>query len=162
MLGLFWSRIVPRRLTARGCEVLYERIPVIRRQLAGQAEALALRSVDATQSTAIADFYNLHLAGFFGRPMNLWLHLVEARSPLARLQSRLAELDRFLTPDQRRVSAEIAALVRQKDGLDYQHALQLSLKLWLFVHLPLTYGFLVLTLFHVVLVFAFSAGAEAR
>ena len=162
MAGLVWSRIVPRRLTARGCEALYERIPVIRRKLAEDAEALALASVAATRSTAVADFYNLHLAGFFGRPMNGWRHLAEVRSPLMRLEARIADLDRFLDPDQRKVLAELASMVAQKDGLDYQRSLQLSLKLWLFVHSPLTYSLLILTVLHVVLVFAFSGGAEAN
>jgi len=51
-------------------------------------------------------------------------------------------------------------LVRQKDGLDYHYALQLVLKGWLFTHIPLTYSLLLLTLVHVVLVFAFSGGAR--
>ena len=52
-----------------------------------------------------------------------------------------------------------AQLVRQKDGLDYHRALQRALKLWLFVHLPFTYALMLFTLFHIVLVFAFSGGA---
>ena len=38
--------------------------------------------------------------------------------------------------------------VQRKDDLDYQYALQGALKLWLFVHIPLTYGLLVLAIFH--------------
>ena len=55
---------------------------------------------------------------------------------------------------------EIATLVRQKDGLDYHYSLQLILKLWLFVHIPLTYSLLLWTLAHIVLVFAYSGGAR--
>jgi len=160
--GLVWSRIVPRRLTARGCEALYERIPIIRRKLAEDAEALALASVATTRSTAVADFYKLHLAGFLGRPMNGWKHLAEVRSPLMRIEARIADFDRFLAPDQRKVLGELAVMVAQKDGLDYQRSLQLSLKLWLFVHIPLTYSLLILTVLHVVIVFAFSGGAGAN
>ena len=54
----------------------------------------------------------------------------------------------------------LAALVRQKDGLDYHRSLQLALKLWLFVHIPLTYGLMIFTLLHLVLVFGFSGGAR--
>ena len=158
VFGLFWSRVVPRRLTARGGEVLYERIPTVRRQLAERAEALALKSVESTQSVAIADFYNLHLAPFFVGPGDRWRHLVDVERPTTRLQNRMEDLHRFLNTDQRAVLAEIAGLVRQKDGLDYQHALQLSLRLWLFVHIPLTYSLLIFTALHVVLVFGFSAG----
>jgi hypothetical protein len=44
--------------------------------------------------------------------------------------------------------------------LDYHRALQLALKLWLFVHIPLTYGLLIFTALHIVLVFGFSGGAR--
>ncbi len=158
VFGLLWSRVVPRRLTAQGGEVLYERIPTVRRQLAERAEALALNSVESTQSVAIADFYNHDLAAFFVGPGDLWRHLIDVERPTDRLQNRMDDLNRFLTPDQRVVLAQIAELVRQKDGLDYQHALQLSLRLWLFVHIPLTYSLLIFTALHVVLVFGFSAG----
>ena len=162
VLGLLWSRYVPRRLTARGGEVLYERIPVIRRSLQERAEDLALRSVAAAQSSAIADFYIAHLSDFFRGPHNFWAHIVEIRTPWNRLQAKLDDLSRFLNPDQRQVLAEVTDFVRQKDGLDYQHALQLSLKLWLFVHVPLTYSLLIFTALHVVLVHGFSVGAGYR
>jgi hypothetical protein len=160
VLGLLWSRIVPRRLTARGGEVLFERIPIVRRQLADRAQELALQSVASTKSTVIADFYNRHLAGFLAHPQHLALHLLEARGPLSRLQSHLEDLNRFLSPEQRPVLAEIAGIVRQKDALDYQLALQLSLRLWLFLHIPLTYSLLIFTVQHVVLVFGFSSGVN--
>ena len=40
--GLFLSRAIPKRLTTHGGEVLFERIPAIRRQFQEQAEKLAL------------------------------------------------------------------------------------------------------------------------
>ena len=42
LFGLFISRAIPKRLTTRGGEVLFERIPSLRRQLQEQAEQLAL------------------------------------------------------------------------------------------------------------------------
>ena len=55
---------------------------------------------------------------------------------------------------------KIAQLVRQKDGLDYHQALQLLLRGWLFIHIPLTYSLLIFSLMHLVLVYAFSGGAR--
>ncbi len=162
VLGLLWSRYVPRRLTSRGGEVLYERIPVIRRSLQDRAEDLALRSVAAARSSAIADFYIAHLSDFFRGPHHYWSHIVEVRTPWNRLQSKLDDLSRFLNEEQRLVLGQVTDLVRQKDGLDYQYALQSSLKLWLFVHVPLTYSLLILTGLHVVLVYGFSLGAGFR
>src|SRR4051812_21962785 len=42
--GLFITRTFPKRLTARGGEVIYEQIPSARRRLQQQAEAMALSS----------------------------------------------------------------------------------------------------------------------
>ena len=158
VFGLFWSRLIPRRLTARGGEVLFERIPIVRRQLADRAKALSLDSVTATKTTAIVDFYREHLVGFLGTSDNFWHHLAESRTALNRLQTQISDLNRFLNADQRVVLAELAGIVRQKDGLDYQHALQLSLRLWLFIHIPLTYSLLIFIALHIVVVFGFSAG----
>jgi len=158
-VGLAVSRLLPRRLTARGGEVLFERIPIIRRQLREQAEGLALKSVGEGQAATIAEFYVRDLHDFFMGPRNLWSHLSDDRAPVSRLLNKVADLDRFLNEQERGVMRQIADLVRQKDGLDYQYTLQLVLRLWLFVHIPLTYGLLLWSALHVVLVYGFSGGA---
>ncbi len=158
--GLFASRTIPKRLTTRGGEVLFERIPGIRRQLQEHVEALALKSVEEVKSSTIADFYARDLKHFFERPRNMTAHLLEVRAPLNEILNKITELNRYLNDSERVTMDEIASLVRQKDGLDYHYSLQLVLKLWLFVHIPLTYSLLLWTLAHIVLVFAFSGGAR--
>ncbi|HEX4265831.1 MAG TPA: hypothetical protein VH597_15965 [Verrucomicrobiae bacterium] len=158
--GLFVSRTIPKRLTTRGGEVLFERIPGIRRQLQDRAEALALKSVEEMKSSTIADFYARELKGFFDGTRNVVPHLFEVRTPLNLVLNKITELNRYLNDSERATMDDIATLVRQKDGLDYHYSLQLVLKLWLFVHIPLTYSLLLWTLAHIVLVFAFSGGAR--
>jgi hypothetical protein len=156
--GLFLSRVLPRRLATRGGEVVFENIPALRHALQTGAEQLAL-GADA-QSPVIAEFYARRLAGFFAGPKNAWLHLVESRRPLSALLAELEDLRRTGSDAERGTLEKLAVLVRQKDGLDYHRALQLTLKLWLFVHIPLTYGLLIFTALHVVLVFGFSGGVR--
>jgi hypothetical protein len=158
--GLFASRAIPRRLTTRGGEVFFERIPGIRRQLQDRVEALALKSVGEVKSSTIADFYARELKGFFDGTRNVVPHLFEIRTPLNLVLNKITDLNRYLNESERATMDEIATLVRQKDGLDYHYSLQLVLKLWLFVHIPLTYSLLLWTLAHIVLVFAFSGGAR--
>jgi hypothetical protein len=158
--GLFSSRGIPKRLTTRGGEVLFERIPGIRRQLQERAEALALQSVEEAKSSTIADFYVRELKQFFDGARNVVAHWFEIRTPLNVLLNKITDLNRYLNESERATMDEMASLVRQKDGLDYHYALQLVLKLWLFVHIPLTYSLLLWTLAHIVLVFAFSGGAR--
>ena len=158
--GLFISRTIPKRLTTRGGEVLFERIPAIRRSLQEQAETLALKSVPDVKSTVIADFYVRELKDFFDGPKNFIPHWFEISSPLNRLMNKINDVNRYLNDKERETLGQIAALVRQKDGLDYHGSLQAMLKLWLFVHIPLTYSLLLFTFAHVVLVFAFSGGVK--
>jgi len=158
--GLFVSRALPKRLTARGGEVLFERIPAIRHALQDRAEALALKSIAEVKSATIADFYSRELRAFFEGQRNLGLHLLEVSSPVNRLLNQIKDLNRYLNQEERLMLEQFAVLVRQKDGLDYHYALQLVLKTWLFVHIPLTYSMLLFTFVHIVLVFAFSGGAQ--
>ncbi|HZV33677.1 MAG TPA: hypothetical protein VFB72_03805 [Verrucomicrobiae bacterium] len=158
--GLALTRAIPKRLTTRGGEVLFERIPAIRRHLQAQAETLALKTMPETHSATIADFYVRHLQDFFDGPRNLYLHLLEVRRPLNLLQNKINDLDRYLNARERETLDKIALLVRQKDGLDYHQALQLLLRGWLFVHIPLTYSLMIFSVVHIVLVYAFSGGAR--
>src|SRR5450432_2973533 len=158
VVGLFFSRTLPRRLATRGGEVLFEKIPALCHSLKTDAENLAL-GADA-KSPIIAEFYTQRLAPFFAGPKNLWLHIVESRRPLNALVAELDDLRRFVNDVEREKIGKLVALVRQKDGLDYHRSLQLALKLWLFVHIPLTYGLLVFTALHIILVFGFSGGAR--
>jgi hypothetical protein len=158
VLGLFFSRTLPRRLAMRGGEVIYEKIPALRHALKTEAENLAL-GMDA-KSPAVAEFYTKRLAPFFDGPKDFWMHLVESRRMVNSLTAELGDLRRFAGETERATFEKLSALVRQKDGLDYHRALQLALKLWLFVHIPLTYGLLIFTALHIVLVFGFSGGAR--
>lgn len=158
--GLLISRLFPRRLTTRGGEVLFERIPVIRRQLQEQSEKLALQSVGQAKSGTIADFYGRELSPFFARTRNMTAHLLEVRRPINHILTRISEVNRYLGAEERATMEEMAKLARQKDGLDYHYAHQLLLKIWLFAHIPLTYSLLVFTVVHILMVFAFSGGAR--
>jgi len=157
--GLVLSRTIPKRLTLRGGEVLFERIPSVRLRLQNEAEALAHKIVPDTKSTIVAEFYAQHLHGFFSGRRNFWPHMVESRRPLNTLLAQIDDLNRYLGEKEREALGKISKLVHQKDGLDYHEALQWILKSWLFIHIPLTYSLLIFTFVHIVLVFAFSGGA---
>lgn len=158
VVGLILTRVLPRRLATRGGEALHEKIPALRHLLRQQAEELALGGT--SQSPAIAEFYTRKLHHFFSGPRNFRLHLLESRHPLNAVVAELDELRRYLNEQERATLEQLTQLVRRKDGLDYHHALQSTLKLWLFVHLPFTYSLMICTLFHIVVVFAFSGGPQ--
>jgi len=157
-LGLIVSRSFARRLTTRGDEVMFERIAVRRKLLQGEVEELVLQCATETGSAAVGEFYVARLQPFFSRARNLWHHLLQSNRPRHALLSEMRGFDRYLNDAERQTIQEIALRVEAKDELDYQYALQATLKYWLFVHVPLTYALLVLAVFHLLLVHTFSGG----
>jgi hypothetical protein len=160
IFGWWLSRTLPKRLTTAGGEVPFERIPVIRRSLQLQAEKLVVSGVVPANSSTLADFYAARLAGFFSGPANFQSHLFGSSRPLNYLLGQMAEVDRFINAAEKKTVAELTELVRQKDMLDFHRSAQLVMKGWLFVHIPLTYGLLVFSIAHVVIIYAFSGGAR--
>ena len=63
---------------------------------------------------------------------------------------------RYLNPAEMTLADALADLIEAKRNLDLQLSGQRLLKLWLFVHIPLTYGMLVLTAAHVWLALHYS------
>ncbi len=158
IMGLALSRLLARRLAIHGEEVIFERIPAMRKHLRERAEELVERSVSETNSTVIADFHVSRLVPFFDGPRNFWGHLFESDRPRHTLLTALGALDRYLSTKEREYGGEIGSLIRGKDDLDHQDALQGTLKYWLFIHIPLTYSLLILSLVHAFLASAYSAG----
>ena len=156
VIGLVLSRVVPPRLAVRGEEIIFERIAMFRRQLRGQAEQLVVDSVEQSNMSTLADFYDRRLADYFRGPRNAWRHLGQSTRPLNQLINELRALERYLSTQERQTAAELAELIETKDNLDYCYAMQGALKCWLFVHIPLTYVLLPFVVVHVVLVRAFS------
>lgn len=157
--GLWLSRSLPKRLTTVGGEVIYERIPFERKVIQEQARAIALASVGKTKSTTMADYFTNQLDAYFARPRFFWEHLLGSEIQFNRLLQRTTELNRFIGVNERADMEELIRLLRAKFRLDHHYSLQLALKLWLFIHIPLTYGLLVFSALHVALVYAFSSAA---
>lgn len=158
LVGLFLTRALPPRLSVRGEEVLFERIPMYRRELRERAERLVVRCAEESRLTTLADFYTARLAGFLAGPRHFWAHLAQSTRPRHRLIAEIRSLERYLNEQERGLAGELVEIVIAKDGLDYHHAVQSTLKGWLFVHIPLSYMLLLLGLVHAVLAYAFSAG----
>lgn len=159
IVGAWLSKSFPRRLTRRGEEVIYERIPVFIAQLREAADDLATYSVEQTDSTSIADFYVQNLKQWFIGPHDYLPHLFELNTRQYTLDQKFDTLRRYLNEREQEIVDELYAMVQKKSDLDYHYALQKTLKGWLFVHIPATYALLTLALVHVVLVHAFTGAS---
>lgn len=158
VLGIGLSRLAPGRLTVRGQEVIYERIPMFRRQLRERAEELAVEAGRLSNTTTLPDFYRDELLDFFARRANGGSHLLMSSAPLHRLEDKLLAVDRYLNDDERALARQLLEVIRDKDALDFHQAVQGALKLWLFVHVPATFALLLLAALHLVVVHAFGGG----
>ena len=154
--GLALSRWIPPRLTLHGENIIFERIPALRRSVQKEVEDLVIGSVGATASSTIADFYEGTLRSFFERPRALLPHLIGHTRLLHGVLARIDALDRYLNDEERKIMVQIAELARVKDNLDFQLAAQGLLKLWLFVHVPLTGVLIIVAVVHGWLAFSFS------
>lgn len=155
VFGLVITRRLPRRLTMRGEQVLFERIPALRRTLMKRAEAVVEHGVTDSGARGVADFYDTTLRSYFIGGRNFLSHLAQSNAPRHRLVNEIECQKRYLTPAEMDVMDELKELALQKDDLDFQHACQTMLKLWLFVHIPLTFSLLVFAFVHAILVLTY-------
>lgn len=158
LAGTYLVRSVPGRLNQATPQISFERIQPYQFQLARDVESLAANSVALAGSTTISDFYMSNLRGFFKRPRNLLAHLRNSSRPVQRLCEKIDALDRYVDDPSKETLNTMRQLVEKKDRLDFQYAHQGALQIWLFVHIPTTYGLIVLTGFHVAIVYAYSSG----
>lgn len=156
VLGLFWTRTIPRRLTAIRDQVIYEQIPAARRLVVAQVRTLLFDS--PAKSLVLCRFYVQRLAVFFEQPREVAYLVRPSGSACRGLLNEIEDLNRYLSPAHRETGRMLAELVRRKDDLDYHQALQGRLKVWLFVHIGLTYGLILFALVHAVAVHAFHGG----
>jgi hypothetical protein len=159
LIGLVISRVFPARLTTYGRELLYPRLRVEMRRLRDEVEELVIQSVAETGGQGIAEFYQRRLEPLFAGPQHFWQHVMHSRRPRRRSMLAIESQRRYLNPQENDVLNVIADRLSQKHDLDHQYAVQSVLKLWLFVHVPLTYSLLIAAVLHIVLVHAFSGTA---
>ncbi|PPR69302.1 MAG: hypothetical protein CFH00_00345 [Alphaproteobacteria bacterium MarineAlpha1_Bin1] len=156
LIGLYLSRRFARALTRDTEEVVLERIPQFIADLRGQAEALVIESAVETNSSRISDYYTGQLSSFFAKPKNMHQHLLGSSRATFSLLTGLDNMKRYLDDREMAYAERLRQLVESKDKLDYAYALQTVLKVWLFVHIPATYGLILLALLHLLLVYSFG------
>lgn len=150
--GWMLQRLLPRRLSDLGAEVIYERIPTELYALRLRAEALVLEGVAKTGSSTLGRYYTESLHWYFRRPRFLLSHLVGAGRGARWIGGHIGALRRYLNKDERAVLDEIEVLALRKNQLDAHFAIQSLLKLWLFVHVPAALLVLALAGWHLLVV----------
>lgn len=158
LIGLYWTRSVPRRLSRAGEEVLYERIAALRGALRERAQATVLAAVRTAGATTLGEFYNERLQGYFSMRRGWGYRLWPTTALRKQLMAELTDATRYLSDSERKTAEELFALLRSRDDLDFHEALQWRLRAWLFVHIGLTYPLLAVGGLHAWIAHVFYGG----
>jgi len=158
IVGLIWTRTLPGKLARIGEEVIYERIVMLRGQIRDRAHQSLLDTARSAGDATLGEFYAERLHGYFEKPRG-WPYYLRPSSALRRrLLAELTEAQRYFSDPERKAAEEIFALIRKRDDLDYHEAMQWRLKVWLIVHIGLTYPLVLLACLHGWLAHRFSGG----
>jgi hypothetical protein len=161
---LVWSQRAKGRIDEG---ISYDRLPALRAELKcaflvavaeTDAPAAAIDLPGLPHDAWIMELHTTHLADFFEGPRNFTGHLIGSQRPLRRLTDAIDNLSRYVDRQSQAKLATVRQLVIEKDRLD---CARVSLGLsrgWLFVHVPVTYALIVLTVAHILVVYAFSSG----
>lgn len=161
---LAWSLQTKRRIDD---SLGYDRIPARRAELARDVEAVVAEPHPAAAEIAlpappydawIGDLYAGHLRNFFQGQRNATAHLIGSQRPLKHLTDEIDSLSRYVDQQSQEKLAAIKALVIEKDRLDFTRVYLGLTRVWLLIHVPVTYILIVLTVLHVLVVYAYSSG----
>lgn len=154
-LGIM-SRLTPRRLAAIPIDRTLAEIPVFRVAVAREAHGVALASANLGEGATLAEYYQRRLLPFFQSPRSLLYRLLPTGATRRQLLRELDDLQRYLADSGEASRSQLAAMVRTKDDLDYQFALQSRLQLFYALHVALTWALALMIGVHVVLVYRFQ------
>ena len=150
-------------------DISYERIATRRAELARDMHAAVAKSDTSAAAIAlpapphdawIRDLYTTRLRDFFQGQRNFAAHLIGSQRPLKRLTDENDNLSRYVDQRSQEKLAAIKSLVIEKDRLDFARVYLGLAKGWPLVHVPVTYALIVLTVLHVLVVYAFSSGGR--
>ncbi|WP_416899043.1 MAG: hypothetical protein ACMVY4_04760 [Minwuia sp.] len=152
ILGYWMQKVIPRRLTENGLEVIWERIPNEVAEIRGKAEAIVEEAAEKAASDTLARYYTETLAWYFRRPRFLTSHFVGFQTGRAYIRREFTAIARYLDDTERQYLGQLEDLAQIKNRLDFAYAVNGMAKLWLLFHVPMAVGVLLLMIWHIILV----------
>ncbi len=152
LVGLGLSIWIPKQLANCGEEVIFERIPILQRQLRKEAEGL----VESTGNGEFGKFYISQVVPFFERTQYSHTHFFNNDRTRQELLNNLRAKHSFFGALERESAQHLEALIHTKYNLDRHATFQGFLKGWLFIHIPLTASLLLLSMTHGIIAYLYS------
>ncbi|MEM9027744.1 MAG: hypothetical protein AAGC70_05185 [Pseudomonadota bacterium] len=157
--GFIVLKVSTNRLAETDTRLPFEQIPEARRQLAHQAAATSIESLERTQSDRLAQLYADRLHSYFQGPRHLFAHLTRSQLPMRRLTFQIDQIGSTATTAEQAILSDFRDMIEKKFALDFRYANELLAKAWLLVHLTASYVIIVLTVVHVLIAYAFTSAA---
>lgn len=150
--GYVIQRIIPRRLTTTGLEIIYERIPSELAEIRREAQAIVLACTKEAGTDTLARHYLESLSWFFRKPRFFLGHVFALQSGEHWVRFQIQTIGRYLNDAERRHLVKLEQIALLKNRIDFHYAGQSLLKYWLLVHVPLSAALLAVMFWHVIVV----------
>ncbi|NOY00095.1 MAG: hypothetical protein GXP30_10235 [Verrucomicrobia bacterium] len=160
VFGLFLTRSLPKTMNQSGEAVSYEQIPRRRKEIYDKVQALVEGAEESCESSTLPEFYLEHLNLYLKtRPSVIHSFGPKKRRYSHRLENELQARMRYLSEDEILIAKEITEWISAKENLDFQDASHRLLKGWLFIHIPLTWGLILLGTVHGILALLYGGSS---
>ena len=156
-ISWYINRTSPRLLQAAGKAVLLADVERMKGELKENAYRLALKCAGSGSSSVIADLYRKKLADYFQWEPGLWYRIRPGGKRRRMLVHEIDLLDRFLDERGRELKHEMISLVKRRDDLDFQKAIQNRIQLWAAFHRCWLGAFVVVSIAHIALAHLYSS-----
>jgi hypothetical protein len=150
--GYLLQRMLPQAMTHVRNQFIWERIPKELADLREQVEDLVLECARETGSEVLPRLYREDLAWFFRKPRFTLASLLDAEASTSWVRHRFGSVETYLSGSEGEYHFRLRSLAYVKGDIDRAFAVQGVMKIWLLIHVPATYAFLVLMVWHVILV----------
>ena len=154
LFGAWLTHSAPAQLGEAGMDLSFDEIPAEQTALSRRAEEVFAQGA----GVMVAEPYRSELLSFFSGRRDARSLLWPSRSRVRMLSGRIDRLEQTTGDEAVAAGNSLRRLLLAKDRLDVRYARELRLRLWLFVHVPATYVMLVLTMAHIAVVYAYTAG----
>lgn len=146
----------PRRLTDRGLEIVYERIPEEVYAIRENAEAEVIACTSESGEATLADHYEETMDWYFRRPRFYLNYVLGGNQGEAWIRSQGDAVRRYLSDKETPYLDRIIELAERKAAIDHQYACQDVMRKWLIAHIPLSVALMGMSVWHAVLIYVYA------
>jgi len=157
LYGIFATRSIPKKLTAVEGQHRFDQVSWHRERLRLAANQLVDDLDSSASGELVKSHYHQKLSAYFEKRPT-WSYLIRPHGRRRRQRlNELAGLHRYLDEPSQVATGKLSALVRHRDDVDYQFALQLRLRAWVAMHATMSIVLMVLAMIHAVLAIRFTS-----